>query len=168
MNTNTTTSKTGLLTKCLVLLAALTAAFGPQGVQASDSVPFKGSGVGANVSASPDPADPARVLLTVLVEGHATLVGHFVREESVVFDPHAGTLSGTFVTTAANGDRIFGAVTGQFISGTTVVGTNTLTGGTGRFANATGETTFSLVTADGIHFTVEFDGRLSSVGANKK
>src|SRR5688572_8348621 len=165
MNTNTTTSKTGLLTKYLVLLAALMVAFGPQGVQASDSVPFKGSGVGAIVSASPDPAG---VLLTVLVEGHASHVGHFIREELVVFDPVAGTLSGTFVTTAANGDQIFGTVTGQFISPTTVVGTNTFTGGTGRFENATGQTTFSLVTADGIHFAVEFGGRLSSVGANKK
>ena len=165
MNTNTTTSKTGLLTKYLVLLAALMVAFGPQGVQASDSVPFKGSAEGAIVSASPDPAG---LLLTVFAEGRATLVGHFIREELVILDPVAGTISGTVVTTAANGDQLFGTVTGQFTSPTTVAGTNTFTGGTGRFENATGQTTFSLVTADGIHFTVEFGGRLSSVGANKK
>ena len=166
MNANTTTSKTGLLTKHLVpLLAALMLAFATQGVQASDAVPYKGSGAGATVDAVPDPGG---LLLSVLVEGHATLTGNFVREESVVFDPVAGTLSGTFVTTAANGDQIFGTITGQFISPTMVVGTNTLTGGTGRFENATGQTTFSLVTEDGVHFTVEFNGRLSSVGANQK
>ena len=162
---NTTASKAGLLTKHLVLLAALMLTFVPQAVRAGDAVPYKGSGAGATVDAVPDPGG---LLLSVLVEGHATLTGNFVREESVVFDPVAGTLSGTFVTTAANGDQIFGTITGQFISPTMVVGTNTLTGGTGRFENATGQTTFTLVTEDGVHFTVEFAGRLSSVGANKK
>jgi len=161
MKTNTTTSKTGRLTRYLVLLAALTVVFGSHCVSASDSVPFKGSGGGAIVSASPDPAG---LLLRVIAQGNATYLGKFSREETVLLNPAAGTIAGTVVFTAANGDQLSGVLVGQFTSATTVAGTYTFTGGTGRFQNTTGEADFSLVTADGIHFTVEFAGSLSSVG----
>jgi hypothetical protein len=165
MKTNTTTSKTGLLTKYLVLLAALTVVFGPHCVCASDSVPFKGSAEGAIVSASPDPAG---LLVTAIADGDATYLGRFSREELLLLDPGTGSIAGTIVFTAANGDQLSGVVAGQFTSATTVAGTYVFTGGTGRFENATGAADFSLATADGIHFEVEFAGSLSSVGANKK
>jgi hypothetical protein len=165
MKTNGTTFKTRLLTKYLVLLTALTAVFGPHGVWASDSVPFKGSAEGAIISASPDPAG---LLVTVTADGAATYLGRFSREEVLLLNPGTGTVAGTIVFTAANGDELSGVVTGQFTSPTTVAGTYTFTGGTGRFENATGEADFSLATADLIQFEVEFTGSLSSVGANNK
>jgi hypothetical protein len=165
MNRNMTTSKTDLLTKYVLLLASITAVFGPHGAWASDSVPFSGSAEGAIVSAAPDPAG---LLVTVIAEGKATYLGQFTREEVLLLNPGTGTIAGTVVFTAANGDQLSGVVAGQFPSPTTVDGTYTFTGGTGRFENATGEADFSLATADSIHFEVEFAGSLSSVGANKK
>jgi hypothetical protein len=165
MKTNTTTSKTGLLTKYLVLLAALTVVFCPDRVRASNSVPFKGSAEGGIVSASPDPAG---LLVMVIADGDATHLGRFSREEVLLLDPGTGTIAGTIVFTAANGDQLSGVAAGQFTSPTTVAGTYAFTGGTGRFENATGAAEFSLVIADRIHFEAEFAGSLSSVGANKK
>src|SRR4051812_20358978 len=110
MKINTTTSKTGLLTKYLVLLA-LIGVFGPHAVWASDSVPFKGSAEGAIVSASPDPAG---LLVTVIADGNATHLGRFSREEVLILNPGTGTIAGTIVFTAANGDQLSGLVAGQF------------------------------------------------------
>ena len=160
----THTLKTGLLAKCLTLLAAITVGFGPLQVWSTDTVPLKGSAAGGIVNATPSPGG---VLLTVLAEGHATQLGKFSREEQLVLNPATGTAAGTIVFTAANGDQLFGLVVAQFTSPTTLVATYTFTGGTGRFANATGEAEASLSTPDGIHFTVEFAGSISSVGANK-
>ena len=134
-------------------------------VWAAATVPFKGSAEGGIVSATPGPDG---VLLRVLADGQATHLGQFSREELVLFNPIAGTIAGTIVFTAANSDQLSGTVAGQFTSATTVAATYTFTGGTGRFQNASGEADFSLSTSDGVHFAVEFDGSLSSVGANEK
>ena len=166
MQTTPTTTKTGLRAKYLTfLLAALTVASAPQWASATGEVPFKGSAEGVVVSLSPGPEG---VLLTVLADGQATHLGRFSREEMLLLDPSTGTVAGTIVFTAANGDQLTGVVAGQFTSPTTVAGTYTFTGGTGRFENAAGEVDFSLATPDGMHFTVEFDGSLSSASANKK
>jgi len=162
MRTTTTTAskKTGLHARSLaLLLAALTMASAPRWASAAGEVPFKGGAEGAVVSTLPGPEG---VLLTVLAEGQATHLGRFSREEMLLLDPSTGTVAGTVVFTAANGDQLTGVVAGQFTSPTTVVGTYTFTGGTGRFENAAGEVDFSLATPDGMQFTVEFDGSLSS------
>jgi hypothetical protein len=147
-----------------LLLAAVALAFPAHSTWADDQVPFKGSAEGAIVSVSPDPAG---VVLVVLAEGNTTQLGRFSREEIILFNPATGALTGLIGFTAANGDQLFGTVEGGFISPGTATGTYTFTGGTGRFQNASGEADFSLSTSNGVHFTVEFDGSLSSVGANK-
>ena len=165
MKTTTTTittasKKTGLHARHLaftLLLAALTVASAPQWASAGGEVPFKGSAEGAVVDTVPGPLG---VELTVLAEGRATHLGRFTREESLLLDVSNGAIAGTVVFTAANGDQLTGVVAGQFTSPTTVAGTYTFTGGTGRFANASGEADFSLITPDGMNFTVEFDGKL--------
>ena len=158
--TATIRSKTSLRASYLaLLLAALTTAFAPQWACATGKVPFKGSAEGAVVSAVPGPEG---VLLTVLAEGQATHLGRFSREEMLLLDPTTGTIAGTVVFTAANGDQLTGVVAGQFTSPTTAAGTYTFTGGTGRFQNVVGVANFALSTPDGIQFTVEFDGTLSS------
>jgi len=157
--------KAGLRARFLaMLLAAVTVGFGAQRVWATDTVPFKGSAEGAIVSATPEPGG---VRLRVLADGQATHLGKFSREEVLLLNPNTGTASGTIVFTAANGDQLHGTVAAQFTSPTTVVGTYTFTGGTGRFANATGDAGASLSTPDGVQFSVEFDGSVSSVGVNK-
>jgi hypothetical protein len=148
-----------------LLLAAVTLAVAAYPTQAGPHVPFKGRAKGAIASVSPDPAG---VVLTVLANGNATHLGQFSREEVVLFNPVTGTLAGAVVFTAANGDQLVGLVAGGFISPSTATGTYTLTGGTGRFANASGRADFVLSTADGIHFSVEFEGTLSSIGSTKK
>jgi hypothetical protein len=148
-----------------LLLAAVALAFPAHSTWAKDQVPFQGNAEGATVSVTPDPGG---VVLTVLAEGDATHLGRFSREETILFNPATGTLTGLIVFTADNGDQLSGTVEGGFVSPTTATGTYTFTGGTGRFENASGEADFTLSTPDGVHFTVEFDGSLSSVGANKK
>ena len=147
-----------------LLLAAMTLACAVPAAWAKDQVPFQGSADGAIANASPDPGG---VVLTVLAEGNATHLGRFSREETVLFNPVTGTLTGLVVYTAASGGQLFGTVVGGFISPTAATGTYTFTGGTGRFANATGGAAFVISTPDGIHFSVEFKGTLSSVGSNK-
>jgi hypothetical protein len=146
-----------------LLLAAATLAAYP--AWASDQVPFQGTAEGATTSVSPAPAG---IVLTVQANGNATHLGQFSREEVVLFNPLAGTLTGTVVFTAANGDQLSGTVAGGFVSPTTATGTYTFTGGTGRFANASGAADFILSTPDGVHFSVTFEGTLSSVGSNNK
>jgi len=132
---------------------------------AGDQVPFKGRGEGTVTNAVPDPGG---VVLTVLVNGNSTSLGRFSREETVLFDPNTGSLTGLVVFTAANGDELFATVEGGFISASTATGTYTFTGGTGRFANATGSAEFVVSSPDGIHVSVKFKGTLSSVGSNKR
>jgi hypothetical protein len=167
MRTYRNTFARGLVSKSLILLAALALALGASVAWAGEFVPFKGNAVGAIVGAVPDPGGGG-LLLSVLAEGNATSLGKFSRQEAVVFNPVTGSLAGTVVFTAANGDHLCGLIAGQFTSATTVAGAYTFTGGSGRFVNATGEAGFALVSPDGIHFSVDFDGRVSSVGANKK
>ena len=84
--------------------------------------------------------------------GTATHIGKYTIVNSHCLDPSTGALTGgTFVKTAANGDQIFGTYTGiatviqppSPIGIFSVSGTITFTGGTGRFAGATGTTTMA-------------------------
>ena len=147
-----------------LLLAAITLACAMTSARAKDQVPFKGSADGAIVGVAPDPGG---LVFTVQAEGNATHLGRFTREETVLFNPATGSLTGDIVFTAADGDQLFVSVDGGFISPTEATGTYTITGGTGRFVNATGSAGFVLLTPDGAHFSVEFEGTLSSVGSNK-
>jgi hypothetical protein len=123
---------------------------------AKDKVPFKGHAEGTVTGA--EPVEDG-VLLTVSATGQATHLGRFTRDESVVLHED-GTLAGTIIFTAANGDQLFADAQGEFISSTTAVGTYTFTGGTGRFTDAFGSASFTGVTLDGIHINVTFHGTI--------
>jgi hypothetical protein len=79
--------------------------------------------------------------------GQATHLGRFIYESMVVVNPADGSAEGPAVFTAANGDQLFvkvdGAPTNECGSTTTEVrlicGTFTVTEGTGRFSDASGE-----------------------------
>ena len=165
MKTQITNTRRQTLRLLFMAAAILTLTLPTHSAWAGDQVPFKGKAKGAVVNAVPEATG---VVLTVHAVGRATHLGSFFREELIHFNPVAGTLNGTVTFTAANGDQLFGIVAGGFVSPTTAAGTYTFTGGTGRFANATGDADFTLTTPDGVNFIVEFEGTVSSPGANKK
>ena len=132
----------------------------PGGTDANDAavrVPFQGT-ADAVVTAAQPKADGLHLTLTEV--GQGTQLGAFTRAETLVVHA-ADTISGSGVFTAANGDQVFTTVSGGFTSPTTVAGTYTITGGTGRFADASGSASWSGVTSDGIHVAVTFAGTLS-------
>jgi hypothetical protein len=92
--------------------------------------------------------------------GHATYLGLFTAEVSV-FPNGDGTFSLTGFFTAANGDQIFFIGEGEFTSSTSAMGTATITGGTGRFAGATGGADFMDVSDTSLeHIDQTFDGTI--------
>jgi len=123
---------------------------------AGDEVPFKG--LANAVVIDVEPAEDG-LHLTASATGLATHLGLFTRDERVVLHGD-GTFEGTLVFIAANGDELWADIDGGFISPTTALGTYTFTGGTGRFANATGGADVVAVTSDGIHIALTFEGTI--------
>jgi len=117
-------------------------------VAAGDSLPFNGSGyekiTGVNGTGN---------VLTTDGEGVATHLGHFTRHLVVTINEDL-SLDGHLVITAANGDKLCVHLTGSFI---TLSGVYTITGGTGRFSDASGSADFSatFIAADTAVFTFE-------------
>jgi len=100
--------------------------------------------------------------------GQATHLGRyaFAIEEAVNF--LTASAVGSFVLTAANGDTVSGTFTGQAQPGPLVVITEeaTITGGTGRFAGATGSFVLDRVFDPVKRTTVgSLEGSVSSTGA---
>ena len=133
-------------------------------------VPFNGSFEG--VVTSRTPLTPPLVSLVTEGTGNATHLGRFTVEIAHVVNTVARTVMGSYEFTAANGDTLIADVTGQF--GPTAenprvllsVETATITGGTGRFAGATGSFTVErLLNLDTFLTTVSFEGTISSPGA---
>ena len=78
--------------------------------------------------------------------GTATYLGKYTEHATFQVDVRTGSATGTATFTAANGDTLTASVVGQgTVTGPTtrsIVEVYTVTGGTGRFADATG--TFTL------------------------
>lgn len=94
---------------------------------------------------TPQPGTPI-VLRRLEGEGIASHLGRFTTVASITLNLATATGSGTVTYTAANGDMLSGTATGQAVIAAgiaTVTETVTITGGTGRFAGATG--TFTVV-----------------------
>ena len=129
-------------------------------------VPFKGRWEGAVTARTPLP--PGFLSISFEGTGNATHLGRFTVEIRIVLNTTDRTLTGTYEFTAANGDTLTAAVTGQSPLTPpgvpqTSVETATITGGTGRFAGATGSFVGERV-ADMVHGTVteSFDGTIST------
>src|SRR5688572_14461860 len=111
---------------------------------ATQHIPFHVSIVG-NANPVPDPGDPCVLLNTEtgIIHGTHIGVGTWSSFETVNFctSPGVGDVVGEFTLTAANGDQIFGTYqTIVIVSDATIAasGTYEITGGTGRFEDATG------------------------------
>lgn len=127
---------------------------------ADHPAPFRGRATGAITAASPVTLG---LLLQTEATGEATRLGEFSRTEVLVLDPAASTVAGQVTFRAANGDALTGLVTGRFVSATQATGYYRFTGGTGRFAGASGKAAFTLETPDGTTFEVQFSGRINGV-----
>jgi hypothetical protein len=100
--------------------------------------PFKGDLEG---SVTVTPLPPGRGNVQIEARGNATHLGRFTLQipHTVTFATRVGT--GMYVFTAANGDQLIGSFTGQAITPppmVMIIEQVTITGGTGRFANASG------------------------------
>jgi len=142
-------------------------------VAAEEQVPFRGSldGVFTNTIISVNP--PIRSVVTIGT-GTATHLGRFTFV--IQFQVNLATLSatGSYEFIAANGDRLDATFSGQGSPTPTpgvlaVVETATVTGGTGRFAGATGSFTVERSINPATSTTTgSFDGTISSPVASRR
>lgn len=140
------------------------------GLAAAKEVPFKGRFEGSFTFVPDAPPSPfASVHLTAT--GEATNLGRFTLDAPHRVNLATLTATGTFEFKAANGDKVTAGFTGLATpTGTpgvfSIVETATVTGGTGRFAGATGSfivtRTVDLASPSA---TGSFEGTISSPSA---
>jgi hypothetical protein len=122
----------------LLVLAALAL---PMHAMAGDQVPLKGSETGTFQLLGP--CETGGIALDVTGNGNARFLGRYSSHYRECFDPATGAVTGgSFTLTAANGDTLFGTYSGQAsLTGESNVlyeDPGVITGGTGRFAGASG------------------------------
>ncbi|MEJ7675828.1 MAG: hypothetical protein WKF59_24760 [Chitinophagaceae bacterium] len=132
------------------------------------TVPFK-----ANFTATPvviqAPAPGTPLIILSTGTGEASHMGKTTFEARItidVFSPQPNLSPATFTLTAANGDQIFmnsiGIVSPPDANGVTMVTlTNTITGGTGRFADASGYVDGQRYTWRNYRYHYHYEGRIS-------
>jgi len=130
------------------------------------TVPFKADFTATQeVIQAPAPGTP--LIFFSPGTGEATYMGKTTYEAIVTIDIFAkpDLAIATITLTAANGDKIFmnsiGIVSAPDANGVTMVAlTNTITGGTGRFADASGTLTGTVIGASGTS-TIHYEGMIS-------
>ena len=133
---------------------------------AGEQVPFKGSFEG---DVTVTPLAPPFLQVDVEAMGKATHLGKFTLDIPHVVNRANGTAVGSYVFTAANGDTLTANFTGVAVPSAPGVlyieETATITGGTGRFAGATGSFSSERL-YDTIAGTTEgsFEGTISAPG----
>jgi len=153
------------------LALAVLAAVGLAGpVMAGEQVPFKGNFEGI---VTVTPLSPQFDSVLVDATGKATQQGLFTLAIPHVVDHATRTAVGIYEFTAANGDTLTAEFTGT-ATPTPIPGvlyieeTATITGGTGRFAGATGDFTSERLFDRIAGTTVgSFEGTISSPGAGQ-
>jgi hypothetical protein len=127
-----------MLVKAFVVIVFGLMAVGVSGTAyAKALVPFKATDTGAATVVG----GSGTVIRTADTgSGHASHLGRFTLEAGETIDLATGTITNGFYTmTAANGDSVTGTYSGQALPGLTGYEVSgPVTGGTGRFASATG------------------------------
>lgn len=152
-----------------LLLVVFSALALPIQALAGEQVPLKGSDTG-QFSATPGGICPAVSLqVDIAGSGNATHVGKYTYEARECFNPTTLLYGGAFTLTAANGDRIVGTYSGKvFISAEVAYEQNVgITGGTGRFAGASGDFHVSGLITGPDTYSQTLSGTVSSPGAAK-
>ena len=138
----TPTSPTSLSSASLSIASSEAKVTGAGVLSKDQEVPFKGSLEGA---ATITPGTPPFLSVSIEGTGNATHLGRFTVEIPHFVNTTNRTSTGTYEFTAANGDTLTAGFTGQATLTApgvlSVVETATITGGTGRFAGATGSFT---------------------------
>lgn len=134
--------------RTVVALLAVAALALPMHAAAADQVPLNGSESGTFLILGP--CETSGIVVDVTGTGHATQLGTYTAHYRECFVPATGAVTGgSFTLTTANGDMLFGTYAGQaFPTDTSSVrfeDPGVITGGTGRFAAATGTLTQSGV-----------------------
>lgn len=132
-------------------------------VAASDSVVFRGRLSG---TATVTQLDPPMASVLVEASGNATQLGRYTLEFPHIVNQATRVGEGTYIFTAANGDTLTAEGTGLATlvapGVLTIQETATITGGTGRFADASGtfivERTFYLASGRTVG---SFEGTIS-------
>ncbi len=156
---------------CLPMAALfLTAALAGPAAAAEKQVPFKGRLEGI---VTVTPVDSQFIFVRIQGTGNATHLGLFTVDIPHLVNLQTSTGIGSFAFTAANGETLTADFTGQATPTASptvlsIVEIAVITGGTGRFADATGSfiVTRSFNLAAGLT-TGSFTGRISSPGAGE-
>ena len=127
-------------TLALVLVASMALV---RSAAAGDRVPLKGNFEGTSART---PLDPPFVQDVITASGEATHLGRFDMVATAVVNLPTRSAIGTYEFVAANGDTLTATFTGASEPTATpgvilITETATITGGTGRFAGATGSFT---------------------------
>ena len=152
-------------------VAALTALGITAPLAAGEQVPFRGRFEGVSTVIE---FNPPIVLAVTNGTGMATHLGRFLFQHPHTVNFATSQLAGTFNLVTANGDRIFADFSGQTSPTSApgivlVVGTATVTGGTGRFAGARGRFAIKRLFDPVTFISVgSFDGTISSPGAARR
>jgi len=149
----------------LAVLALAVTLAGP--VAAADEVTFKGRLAG---TVAVIPLDPPLASVLIEATGNATQLGAFTLQVPHLVNQATRTAEGSYVFTASNGDMLTADFTGQATlvepGVLTTRETAVITGGTGRFAGASGsfiaDRTFYLATGETVG---SFEGSVSAPGA---
>jgi len=157
-----------LLTCLTVAVASLMCFAGP--VAAGDEVPLKGTLQGDVVHTAVSPTVDSVV---VTATGNVSQLGRAAITTTHLVDRVARVATGTYDFTAANGDTVHAEFTGHATPTATpgvlaIVEIATITGGTGRFAGATGSFTIERLYDQVAGETVgTIEGTISSPGSGK-
>ena len=152
-----------------IALSVIAVFGGADPVAAGEQVAFKGSLEG---DVTVTPLAPPLLRVELGATGNATHVGKFTLDIPHVVNPATRTAIGSYEFTAANGDKVYADFTGIATPTATpgvlyIEETATITGGTGRFAGATGSFTCERLYDTVAGTTVgSFEGTISSPGAN--
>ena len=155
-------------TFALVLFASLALV---RAAAAGDQVPLKGSFEGTSART---PLDPPFVQDVITASGQATHLGRFDLVATAVVNLPTRSAIGTYEFVAANGDTLTATFTGASEPTATpgvilITETATITGGTGRFAGASGNFVVERLFAPASGETTgSIVGTVSSPGSNKK
>jgi hypothetical protein len=133
---------------------------------AGDTVPIKGQASLTETGRTVDPST-GNVVFFADVAGNLSHLGQFTGTATeVLFAPDYVSYTVDSILAAANGDELFVTLDGMFVDAQgNSVGTFQITGGTGRFAGASGSGTF--VSLDRGAQVIE-QGTISTVGSGKK
>jgi hypothetical protein len=169
------TTNTSDLAKLYLRIAALFLAAGLAGpALAGQDVPFQGSFEG-RFTAMVNPGPPPTATVLASGTGLATHLGRFtyVFPHTINLGTVPSTSIGTWTFVAANGDTLMGDAAGRsaLVESAVLLVVNEviITGGTGRFAGATGELIIVSLVFQSTGTTMGYcEGAISSLGAAKK